>query len=83
PKPIDKIIDQMGELSQHYFDDRLATIRAKLDTASSLEEFRDILDQHISELDYGEYVELFAQGMMAATLLGRYEVKQEAKEKLT
>lgn len=79
PKPIDKIIDQMGELSQHHFDDRLGAIRAKLDTASSLEEFRDILDQHISELDYSEYAELFAQGMTAATLLGRYEVIEEAK----
>ncbi|MGX2974753.1 DUF935 domain-containing protein [Ursidibacter arcticus] len=79
PKPIDKIIDQLGELSQHHFDDRLGAIRAKLDTASSLEEFRDILDQHISELDYSEYAELFAQGMTTAALLGRYEVKQEAK----
>lgn len=78
-KPIDKIIDQMGELSQHHFDDKLGAIRAQLDTASSLEEFRDILDQHIAELDYSEYAELFAQGMTAATLLGRYEVKQEAK----
>lgn len=79
PKPIDKIIDQMGELSQHHFDDHLGAIRAKLDTASSLEEFRDILDQHIDQLDFAEYAELFAQGITAATLLGRYEVKQEAK----
>lgn len=78
-QPIEQIIDQMGELAQHQFDDRLAEIRAKLDTASSLEEFREILDQHIAELDYTEYAMLFAEGMTAATLLGRYEVKQEAK----
>ncbi|AUK45180.1 hypothetical protein A4212_09955 [Pasteurella multocida] len=79
PKPIDKIIDQMGEIVQHHFDDRLREIRAKLDMASSPEEFKEILDQHIDQLDYSEYAELFAQGMTAATLLGRYEVKQEAE----
>ncbi|WP_231140385.1 hypothetical protein [Pasteurella multocida] len=56
-------------LLQHHFDDRLREIRAKLDMASSPEEFKEILDQHIDQLDYSEYAELFAQGMTAATLL--------------
>lgn len=80
PKPIDKVIDQLGELSQHHFDDHLAAIRAKLDTASSLEEYRDMLDEHIAELDFDEYAELFANAMTTATLMGRYDVVQESQK---
>ncbi|KMK50602.1 hypothetical protein RO21_10805 [[Actinobacillus] muris] len=78
PKPIENIIDQMGELSQHHFDDRLAAIRAKLDMASSIEEYRDMLDEHIAELDFSEYAALFAKAMTSATLMGRYDVVQES-----
>lgn len=77
--PIDCIIEQVGELAQHQFDDRLAEIRAKLDTANSLEEFRDLLDKYIEQLNYREYAKLYAEGMTSAILLGRYEVVEEGK----
>lgn len=80
-KPIDHVIDQLGELAQHQFDDRFSAIRAQLDMASSLEEVQELLDSHIDGLDFNEYANLWADAMATATLRGRYEVIEESKPK--
>ncbi|MDG6267937.1 DUF935 family protein [Glaesserella parasuis] len=76
---MDRIVSQMGELSQHSLNANIAQVRARLDTAESLEEAQQILDDILPQLDFSEYAQLFAEGLTTATLRGRYEVKQEAK----
>lgn len=80
PNRVEQAIDQMGELAQHHLDSNIAQIRAKLDTAESLEEFRTMLDELIPQLDYSEYAQLLAEGMTAMTLAGRYDVEQERRK---
>ncbi|MDO9716978.1 DUF935 domain-containing protein, partial [Glaesserella parasuis] len=75
---MDRIVSQMGELSQHSLNANIAQVRARLDTAESLEEAQQILDDILPQLDFSEYAQLFAEGLTTATLRGRYEVKQEA-----
>ncbi|MFK5222864.1 DUF935 domain-containing protein [Glaesserella parasuis] len=76
---MDRTVSQMGELSQHSLNANIAQVRARLDTAESLEEAQQILDDILPQLDFSEYAQLFAEGLTTATLRGRYEVKQEAK----
>lgn len=78
-KPIDEVIDQMGELVSHPINSNIAKIRARLDTAESLEACQQILDEFIPELEYAEYAQLFAEGLTLANLRGRFEVQEEAK----
>lgn len=80
PNRVEQAIDQMGELAQHHLDSNIAQIRAKLDTAESLEEFRTMLDELIPQLDYSEYAQLLAEGMTAMSLAGRYDVQQERRK---
>ncbi|EXI62219.1 hypothetical protein MHD_10235 [Mannheimia granulomatis] len=78
-KPIDEIIDQMGELASYPLNSNIANIRAKLDMAGSLEECQQILDDFIPELEFAEYAQLFAEGLTLANLRGRFEVQEEGK----
>lgn len=79
-KPIDEIIDEMGELASHPINSNIAKIRARLDTAESLEACQQILDEFIPELEYAEYAQLFAEGLTLANLRGRFEVEQERRK---
>lgn len=79
-KPIDEIIDEMGELTSHPLNSNIDKIREALDTADSLEACQQILDDFIPELEYAEYAQLFAEGLTLANLRGRFEVEQERRK---
>ena len=55
-----------------------AQIRKLVESAASLEEIRDGLEQLIPGMTLDQYAQAMAQALAAAQLAGRYEVLQEA-----
>ena len=56
----------------------LASIRQLVETAASLEDIRDGLEQLIPNMTLAQYAQAMGEALAAAQLAGRYEVLQEA-----
>ncbi len=78
--PIDSMTDQIAEELAPITDNWFNQIQAELDTAESLEDLRDKLDELAIKLDFAEYAELFAKANLSARLAGMESVASEANE---
>ena len=76
----DGIIEQLEIEGESVVDDWLQSIKDKLATAESLEDFQSQLDSLIPELSFAEYGELLALGSTVAELAGRQSVIEESKK---
>lgn len=69
-----QLADNVEKASSPWF----AQIRKLVDSATSLEEIRDGLEQLIPNMTLDQYAQAMADAMAAAQMAGRYEVLQEA-----
>ncbi|MDP8162815.1 DUF935 family protein [Pasteurella skyensis] len=71
------IVEQLEIETEPVIENWLQQIKDELQTAESLEDFRNKLDSLIPELSFSEYGELLAWGETTAQLAGRYSVVTE------
>ncbi len=76
--PIDSMTDQVANELAPITDNWFNQIQAELDTAESLEELRDKLDELAIKLDFAEYAQVFAKANISARLAGMVSVNEEA-----
>lgn len=57
-----------------YLDDMVEQIKELLDTVHSLEEFRDRLIEIYPEMTTNQLADAMTEGLIAASLAGRYEI---------
>ncbi|MBS9780624.1 MAG: DUF935 family protein [Moraxellaceae bacterium] len=72
---INSITEQVSEELAPITDNWFNQIQAELDTAESLEELRDKLDELAIKLDFAEYAEVFAKANISAKLAGMASVE--------
>lgn len=77
----DGIIEQLEVEGEAYVDDWLQSVKDKLASAESLEDFQIQLDSLIPELSFAEYGELLALASTVAEMAGRSSVVDETKAK--
>lgn len=76
--PVDLMTERLAQAADPRLRDWLETIRAMLDSAESLEEFRAKLLAAYPNLDSGGMVAAMQAAFAAAELAGRHEVSQES-----
>ena len=76
--PIDLMTERLAQAADPVVRDWLDTIKAMLDSADSLEEFRERLLAAYPDLDSGGMVAVMQAAFAAAELAGRYEVTRES-----
>ncbi|MBV2162857.1 MAG: DUF935 domain-containing protein [Comamonas sp.] len=69
---------QLAQQSEAATAPWLASIRHLVETAASLEEIRDGLEQLLPDMTLAQYAQAMGQALTAAHLAGRYDVLQEA-----
>lgn len=79
PMPV-PIAEQLEVEGESIVDDWLQSVRNKLATAESLEDFQSQLDSLIPELSFAEYGELLAMASTVAELAGRQSVNDQRKK---
>ncbi|MDD7568303.1 MAG: DUF935 family protein [[Actinobacillus] rossii] len=79
PMPV-PIAEQLEVEGESIVDDWLQSVRNKLATAESLEDFQNQLDSLIPELSFAEYGELLAMASTVAELAGRQSVNNQRKK---
>ena len=72
------MVPQLANQIENATSPWFALIRKLVESASSLEEIRDSLDQLIPGMSLEQYTKAMGDAMTAAKLAGRYEVLQEA-----
>ncbi len=72
---INSITEQVSEELAPITDNWFNQIQAELDTAESLEDLRDKLDELAIKLDFAEYAEVFAKANITARLVGMASVE--------
>lgn len=77
---VEPLIDKLGQNLQSVKDKQLAMLKKELDSATSLTDFQDRLDNMADKLDFAEYAKLFADGMALAHLTGRDSVLAERRD---
>ena len=78
PSPAQAMVPQLANQIENATSPWFALIRKLVESASSLEEIRDSLDQLIPGMSLEQYTKAMGDAMTAAKLAGRYEVLQEA-----
>lgn len=74
------ILEQVIDEGEPIVDSWLQSVKDKLATAESLEDFQSQLDSLIPELNFAEYGELLAWGSTIAELAGRQSVNDDRKK---
>lgn len=75
---VDLMTERLAQAAEPAMRDWLDTIKAMLDSADSLEEFRERLLAAYPDLDSGGMVAVMQAAFAAAELAGRYEVTRES-----
>lgn len=78
PTPAQAMQPQLASLVENATSPWFAQIRKLVDSAGSLEEIRDGLEQLIPNMTLDQFALAMGEAMAAAQLAGRYEVLQEA-----
>jgi phage gp29-like protein len=74
PDVVDNQVNTLAAAAAAPMDDMVDAIRELLDSASSLEDFRDRLIEAYPNMTSGQLANAMADGMTAASMAGRYDV---------
>lgn len=72
-----ELIDQLGDGADPFMDAMLGQIESMLVAASSLDEFREMLNAAFPGIDHGGLARAIGQGLVVADLAGRVAVSEE------
>jgi len=76
---IDKFTERLRQKAEPQFERMLEEVRSRLDSAGSLREFRDSLDQAFPDLDGDALTEIMAEAMFSSRLAGIFEAQEDAE----